>query len=273
MRREDGALSVETKNGAVNVWFVRPNTNVVGKVARRKIVGAVHNDVVARDQIFRVRAGEADVMQFDVDVWIGVVQSMFRRFQLASANVFRAVQDLPMQVGKIDIVRIDNSQCADAGRCEVKRGWRSKSSGANAQSARRFQSTLSLDADFRHDEMTRVTSELFGAQLCLRKSLFDVVHTHTILAQILWGTLLASHGKPTASPTISSARQSLAPPASSFGFHQIPIDSDNALVPEAFERFWKDEITRAFALLEPGEAEIDSAIAFLDRHDAIVFDH
>ena len=58
-----------------------------------------------------------------------------------------------------------------------------------------------------------------------------------------------------------------------FGFHQIPIDSDDALVVEALERFWKNEITRGLAFLESRHSEIGPALAFLHGHDAIVFDH
>ena len=176
MRREHGALSVETKNRSVNVGFTRPNTNIVREITRRKIIRAVDDDVVARDQILRVLAREPAIVQFDVDIWVRIVQTFSRRFQFAAANVFRAVQNLTVQVRKIDIVRIDQSNRADSGRREIKRSGGTESAGANAQNARRFQSTLSLDADLRENEMARIARELFGAKLRLRDSLFDFVH-------------------------------------------------------------------------------------------------
>ena len=176
MRREHRALPVETKNRSVNVRFTGPNTNIVRKITRREIIRAVDDDVVTRDQILRVLAREPAIVQFDVDMRVRVAQTIVGGFQFAATNVFRAVQNLPVQVRKIDLVRIDQSDRADSGRRQIKRGGGTESAGANAQNARRFQSALSLDADLRENEMARVTRELFGAKLRLRDSLVDFVH-------------------------------------------------------------------------------------------------
>src|SRR5882724_5959747 len=45
MRCENGGLSIEAKNGAVNIWLARKNADVVRQITRRKIIRAVHDNV------------------------------------------------------------------------------------------------------------------------------------------------------------------------------------------------------------------------------------
>ena len=42
------------------------------------------------------------------------------------------MQNLPLQIRKIDLVEIDNSNRADAGRGQVERSWRPEPAGADA---------------------------------------------------------------------------------------------------------------------------------------------
>ena len=91
------------------------------------------------------------------------------------------MQNLPLQIGQIDVVKIDQSDGADSGRGEIKRGGRPEAARADAQDARRFQSALSLDRDLRHDEMARVTSDFLVAQLRLRAALLvDDAFRHVV---------------------------------------------------------------------------------------------
>jgi hypothetical protein len=103
-------------------------------------------------------------VQFELDLRIDVVQSIPRRLQFAPTDVLCSVKNLPLKIGQIDIVEIDNAEGPDARGCQVKRGWRSKSSGADAQDARSFESILPLGCNLGHDEVTRVASQFFNAQ-------------------------------------------------------------------------------------------------------------
>ena len=67
------------------------------------------------------------------------------------------MQNLPLQIRKIDIIEIDNSNRADASRGQVKRSWRSEPARADAQDAGRLQPLLSLRGDFGHQKMARIT--------------------------------------------------------------------------------------------------------------------
>jgi hypothetical protein len=51
-----------------------------------------------------------------------------------------------------------------------------------------------------------------------------------------------------------------------------PIDSDDALVRKAFQRFGKQEISCAFPFLETCDSEICPTLALLNRHDSVFLD-
>ena len=70
MRREDRRLAVEAKNRAVNVRLPRENGDVVREVARGKIIAPIHHEVVICENLLRVRALEAALVQTHVDMRI-----------------------------------------------------------------------------------------------------------------------------------------------------------------------------------------------------------
>src|SRR4029077_18779688 len=104
------------------------------------------------------------LVQFCLDLRIDVVQSIPRRLQFAPTDVLCSVKNLPLQIGQIDIVEIDDAEGPDAGGCQIKRGRRSKSSGADAQDARSFESILTLGCNLGHYEVTRVALQFFNVQ-------------------------------------------------------------------------------------------------------------
>jgi hypothetical protein len=64
----------------------------------------------------------------------------------------------------------------------------------------------------------------------------------------------------------SSARER----ESSLLTNKRPVDSDDALIRKAFQRFGKQEISCAFPFLETCDSEICPTLALLNRHDSIV---
>src|SRR4030095_3298517 len=51
-----------------------------------------------------------------------------------------------------------------------------------------------------------------------------------------------------------------------------PVDSNDALLRKAFQRFWKQEIGCAFSFFETCESEICPTLAPLNRHHSVVLD-
>ena len=165
MRREHRCLSLKAEYRAVDIRLTRKNTDIVRQISRRKIIRSINDHVVAGHKLRRVFTGETALVQFDLDLRIDVVQAIAGRLQLAATDVFCSVKNLALKIRKIDIVKIYNADCPNAGGCQIKRGRRSESSGADAQDARSFESTLPLGCNLGHDEMTRVALQFFNVQV------------------------------------------------------------------------------------------------------------
>src|SRR5262245_50376888 len=164
MRSEHGRLSFKAEYRAVDVGLTRKNTDIVRQISRRKIIRSINDHVVARHKLRRVFTGETALVQFELDLRIDVVQAIAGRLQFAATDVFCSVKNLALKVRKIDIVKIYNAECPNAGCCQIKRRWRSESSGANTQDARSFESTLPFGCNLGHDEMARVALQLANVQ-------------------------------------------------------------------------------------------------------------
>ena len=80
MRREHGCLAIEPKNRAINVRLFREHADVVRQVARGKIIRAVYDHIVIRDNLKRVLAREPTFVRFDLNGWVRVAQTIARGF-------------------------------------------------------------------------------------------------------------------------------------------------------------------------------------------------
>ena len=64
---------------------------------------------------------EAGVVRDDVDVGVEHRQRLLGRVDLAIADAVDVVQDLALQVRRVDLVHVDDADRADAGRGEIER--------------------------------------------------------------------------------------------------------------------------------------------------------
>ena len=108
MRSEHRRLTLEAKDRAIDVWLPCKHADVVRQITGGKVIGAVHDHVVVSHDLLRVVAGEATFVQFEFDLRINIPQPVARRCELAAADVLCSVENLPLQIGKIDTVEIDN---------------------------------------------------------------------------------------------------------------------------------------------------------------------
>ena len=95
---------------------------VVEQVARREVVGAVEDDVVAVDDVEHVVGAEAHVVGHDVHVGVEHRERLLRAVDLALADAVHVVEDLALQVRRVDHVHVDDAERADARGREVHRG-------------------------------------------------------------------------------------------------------------------------------------------------------
>src|SRR5690242_8835938 len=181
LESEDRCLSLETEDRPVDVGLAQQYARVVREIARREVIGAVDDDVVVANDVERVLGGETRLVGLDVDVRIHVANTLSRRLELGTADVFRAMQHLPLQVRNVDDIEIDEAERADACRGEIERERGAKRAGADEQDASRFELALPVDADVRKDEVPAVAQHLLIGQ---RGTAVEVWH-RVILRQSL----------------------------------------------------------------------------------------
>ncbi len=79
---------------------------------------------------------------------------------LLPTDVLRAVEDLPLEIRRVDVVEIDQAERADARRREVQGGRGPKAAGADQEHAGATQGALAIDADLGKDEVAAVADVL-----------------------------------------------------------------------------------------------------------------
>ena len=87
-----------------------------------------------------------------------------RRLQLRSADVARAVQDLALQVARVDGIEIDDADRSNAGRREIQRGGRSEPARADAEHPSGLELPLTVDTHLRKNQVPAVALNLVVGQ-------------------------------------------------------------------------------------------------------------
>ncbi len=90
---------------------------------------------------------------------IDALQLVGGGIELLAAHVGGGVNDLPLQVGVVHHIEVDQAQRAHARGRQIQRQRRPQSARADAQHARGFQLLLPLHADLGHDQMARVAQD------------------------------------------------------------------------------------------------------------------
>ena len=106
---KNGALSVKTENRSVNVRLSGKHTDIVRKVARRKVIRPINDDVVVPHDLHGVLTAKQAIVQVDPHVRINGFYTVFRGIQLLPSDVVGSMQNLALQIRKIDDVEIDKT--------------------------------------------------------------------------------------------------------------------------------------------------------------------
>src|SRR5581483_8413681 len=146
--------------GSVDIRLAGEHAGVVNQVARGEIVGAVNDHVVLPEELKRVGAAKPGVVTDDVNEWVNRLELVFGGVELLAANVGGGVDDLPLQVGVVDDVEIDDTERTHACSAEIKRERRAEAAGSDAEHLRGLELELALHADLGHDQVARVAKDL-----------------------------------------------------------------------------------------------------------------
>jgi hypothetical protein len=141
------------------------HARAVHRVAGGEVVAAVQHDAAIGDRAIEIVIEQLFLQRNDLHFGIEGVQRLARLVDFRRADRAGAVQDLPLQVGEVDLVRVGEGELADAARREVKRRRAAEAAGADDQGARRAQPLLALDPDFGKKDVAAVAEELLVVQL------------------------------------------------------------------------------------------------------------
>ena len=136
----------------------------MSEVAGREVVGAVDDDVVAVDDVEHVVGAEAHVVGDDVDVGVQRGERLLGRVDLAVADAVHVVQDLALQVRRVDDVHVDDAERADARGREVERGGGAEAARAEEQHLGVEQLLLARLADLGQEDVAAVAVALLGRE-------------------------------------------------------------------------------------------------------------
>jgi hypothetical protein len=144
---EHRGLAFKAENRAIDIRLAEQDTDIVHEIACLEVVCPVNDNVVVLTNLQGVVGAQHGLVRVDVDMRIDVAQTVFGRLQLRAANIFRAMQDLPLQVTFVHDVKIHNANAAHSSRCQVQRQRCTKSPSSNEQDAGGFEFTLPLHTD------------------------------------------------------------------------------------------------------------------------------
>src|ERR1700678_2154941 len=129
---KDGYLAFEAENRAVDIGLAEEHGRVVYEIARREIVGAVHDEVVVFQNIESVFAGEMRFESVNLNIRIQIAQAIAGSGDFRAPYIFCAEENLTLQVGGIYCVEINEADAADSSRGKIQTERRAKAAGADA---------------------------------------------------------------------------------------------------------------------------------------------
>ena len=107
------------------------------------------------------------VVGLDRDFRVDRRQGFAAGLHFRQADRGRGVQDLPLQVGEIDDIAIDETNGADTGGSKIESGRRAEPPGADEQDLRLAQLQLALAADIAEDNLPAVSLNLLFSEFHL----------------------------------------------------------------------------------------------------------
>jgi hypothetical protein len=134
-------------------------------MAGGEVVGAVEDYVDAGGELVELPGIELLLQRGDGDFGIERAERGAGLVDLWQADALRVVEDLPLQVGEVDLIRVGEGELADAAGREVERGGATQPAGADDQRGGRAQPLLPLDPDFGKEDVAAVAEELLVVQL------------------------------------------------------------------------------------------------------------
>src|SRR3989454_8557785 len=154
---EDGHLPLEAVDRPVHDGDAVPDGGVVHEVTRREVVGGVDDHVPAvGEDALDVLRGQALLVGDDLNVGVERLDRALGGVDLGLAQALGRMNDLPLEVGLVDDVCIDDPEPSHARGSKVEGGRRAETARADEQDLGVEQLQLPLLADLGDEEVPAV---------------------------------------------------------------------------------------------------------------------
>jgi hypothetical protein len=134
-------------------------------VARGEVIRAIEDDVGIGEQRLQFVCFDSLLQRNDAHIRVQGGECGARGFDFRRADGIGAVENLPLQVGEVDLVRIGDGELADAAGGEIERRGAAEAAGANDECVRRAQPFLPFDPYFVEQDVATVAEELLVVQV------------------------------------------------------------------------------------------------------------
>lgn len=159
---EDGDLTFEFIDAAVDERAAGEDGGVVIQVTRGESVGAVDSDVVGGKDGEGVGGGDAFGMRDDVDERIGGAKTAGGGDDLEFTERGVVMEELALEIVGLDAVEVGDAERADPGGGEVEGGGAAEAAGADDENPGGGEFLLAGDADLTEENVPAVAREFVG---------------------------------------------------------------------------------------------------------------
>lgn len=102
------------------------HTSPIDVMTRGKVVSCIYHRIGFRDKLQQSCRIDAFFDCCDLDVWIDAVEGLLGRDGFGKANGMSAMNDLPLQIGQVNLIAITDDQVSDAAGGEIHRHRRTQ---------------------------------------------------------------------------------------------------------------------------------------------------
>ena len=142
-------------------WLLCHNTGIIDQKLCRKVIGTVNNEIIVLNEIHNIAGIYESAVCLYGYIRVDRFHSLRCGFYFCFTHIISRMNDLSLQVGKIYLIRIHNTDSSYSCCCQIKCCRGTKSTGTDDQNAGIQQLFLSLHSHFLENDMTGISLKLF----------------------------------------------------------------------------------------------------------------
>ena len=167
-RKEDPDLAGGAEDAPMDQRTAAKDAGVGGEEAGREIIRPVDDEIVARDEVGGVLDREPFGVQGHLETRVDLPEGLGRRDRLGQTQGVEAMDDLAVQIGDLDLVRVGDADEPDARGSQIKPDRRTQPAGPEDEHLGFAEAELTGFPDPGQTNLPGVQSPLMVAQALVR---------------------------------------------------------------------------------------------------------